>query len=116
MTRRLKELIQHKRLRLGGAQERIRILSIGARRIGTSFEAVAGARLQRRKLRIEYHSRSRFLCDGRYELRGNFESCGQTSIAGRTGLLCNISRVNEPVARNGSETVDTRLEGKDFPG
>lgn len=59
MARRLTELIQHKRLSLGEAGDRIRILSIGVRTIGTSFEAVAGATLQRRKLRIEYHSRSR---------------------------------------------------------
>lgn len=59
ITRRLKELIEHKRLSLGEAEERIRILSIGARPIGTSFEAAASATLQRRKLRIDYHSRSR---------------------------------------------------------
>jgi proteasome accessory factor C len=58
-TRRLDELIEHKRLRLSEAASRIRILSLAARPLGACFHVVASAALQRRKLRIRYHSRSK---------------------------------------------------------
>jgi proteasome accessory factor C len=58
-TRRINQLLAHKRLRLGEAGARIRILSQAARSPGGSFEAVASATLQRRKLRFRYRSRSK---------------------------------------------------------
>jgi proteasome accessory factor C len=58
-TKRLNELLEHKHLRLTAAASRIRLLSLGARPLGTSFEIVASATLQRHKLRIRYHSRTR---------------------------------------------------------
>ena len=56
---RLDELLQHKRLGLGEAGRRIRILGMAARPTGEWFQVVAGGVLQRRRLRIAYHSRSR---------------------------------------------------------
>ncbi len=59
LGRRLEELIQHKRLKLGQVASRIRLLSLAARPLGPEFDIVASATLQRRKLRFRYHSRSR---------------------------------------------------------
>jgi proteasome accessory factor C len=59
VSKRLDELIQHKRLRLGEVASRIRLLSLAARPLGVSFHVAASATLQRRKLRLRYHSRSR---------------------------------------------------------
>jgi proteasome accessory factor C len=59
LAKRLDELIAHKRLQLTEASSRIRILSLGARPLGACFQIVAGATLQRRKLSLKYHSRSR---------------------------------------------------------
>jgi proteasome accessory factor C len=56
---RLNELIEHKRLSLTAVGSRIRLLSLAARSLGISFKTVASATLQRRKLKIRYHSRSR---------------------------------------------------------
>jgi len=58
LTRRLNELTKHQRLNLGEAASRLRFPSIGARLAGNSFEPVASATLQRKKIWIEYHARS----------------------------------------------------------
>lgn len=59
VAKRLDELMTHKRLSLNEAGSRIRILSQAARPTGNSFEVVASATLQRRKLRFQYRSRSK---------------------------------------------------------
>ena len=59
VAKRLDELMAHKRLSLSEAGSRIRILSLAARPTGNSFEIVASATLQRRKLRFQYRSRSK---------------------------------------------------------
>jgi proteasome accessory factor C len=59
LARRLGELTKHQRLNLGEAPSRLRFPSIGARPAGKEFDTVASATLQRRKLWIEYHSRSK---------------------------------------------------------
>ena len=56
---RLDELLQHKRLGLGEAGRRIRILGMAARPTGEWFQIAAGGVLQRRRLSLRYHSRSR---------------------------------------------------------
>lgn len=56
---RLDELLQHKRLGLGEAGRRIRILGMAARPTGEWFQVAAGGVLQRRRLSLRYHSRSR---------------------------------------------------------
>jgi proteasome accessory factor C len=59
LARRLDSLLQHKRLQLSEVGSRIRIVGIGTRSLGESFRNVASATLQRHKLRIRYHSRSK---------------------------------------------------------
>ncbi|MBI2960115.1 MAG: WYL domain-containing transcriptional regulator [Betaproteobacteria bacterium] len=59
LAARLDQLLQHKRLGLGEAGRRIRILAMAARPAGKWFQVAAGGVLQRRQLRIRYHSRSR---------------------------------------------------------
>ena len=59
VAKRLDELMAHKHLSLSEAGSRIRILSLAARPTGDSFEVVASATLQRRKLRFQYRSRSK---------------------------------------------------------
>lgn len=56
---RINQLLAHKRLRLGEASSRVRILSQAARPPGKHFEIAASATLQRRKLRLQYRSRSK---------------------------------------------------------
>ena len=58
-AKRLDELLQHKRLGLGEAGRRIRILGMAARPTGEWFQVAAGGVLQRSRLRLGYHSRSR---------------------------------------------------------
>lgn len=58
LAKRLGDLTKHQRLNLGEAAKRLRFPSIGARPAGRSFDTVASATLQRRKLWIEYHARS----------------------------------------------------------
>jgi proteasome accessory factor C len=58
LTRRIQELLEHKRLGLGEAASRIRILGMAARPAGEWFHVLAGATLQRRKLQLAYHSRN----------------------------------------------------------
>lgn len=59
LARRIAELLQHKRLGLSEAATRIRLLSMAARPTGPWFEVIASATLQRRKLNLQYHGRSR---------------------------------------------------------
>jgi proteasome accessory factor C len=59
LTRRLERLVQHKRLHLEEAGSRIRLVALGARPLGNSFHTVASATLQRNKLWVRYHSRSK---------------------------------------------------------
>jgi len=59
LAKRLDELLQHRHLGLGEAGRRIRILGMAARPLGEWFQMAASGVLQRRRLRIRYHSRSR---------------------------------------------------------
>jgi predicted DNA-binding transcriptional regulator YafY len=59
LSRRISELLEHKRLGLGEAASRIRVLGVASRPAGPCFEALASATLQRRRLRIIYHGRGR---------------------------------------------------------
>ena len=56
---RLDELLQHKRLGLGEVGRRIRLLGMAARPTCDWFQVAAGGVLQRRRLSLRYHSRSR---------------------------------------------------------
>lgn len=59
LTRRVTELLEHKRLGLAEAARRIRVLGMASRPAGQWFHILAGATLQRKQLRIAYHGRSR---------------------------------------------------------
>jgi len=59
ISARIDELIEHKRLSLGEVGTRIRLLTLAARPLGASFQVAAGATLQRHRLRVRYHSRSK---------------------------------------------------------
>jgi proteasome accessory factor C len=59
LSKRFAELLEHKRLGLSEAAHRIRILGMAARTVGESFRVLASATLQRRRLRLKYHSRSK---------------------------------------------------------
>jgi predicted DNA-binding transcriptional regulator YafY len=59
LSRRIDELLQHKRLGLGEAARRIRVLGMASRPAGEWFHVLASATLQRRKVRMAYHGRSR---------------------------------------------------------
>ena len=59
MSSRIAELLAHKRLGLSQAALRIRILGMAARPAGDWFRVIASATLQRRKLRLQYHSRTK---------------------------------------------------------
>jgi proteasome accessory factor C len=59
LSRRVTELLEHKRLGLGEAARRVRVLGMAARPTGEWFSVLASATLQRRKLRIVYHGRER---------------------------------------------------------
>jgi len=56
---RVGELLEHRRLGLSQAAQRLRVLSMSARPAGEHFHTLASATLQRRRLRIAYRSRSR---------------------------------------------------------
>jgi len=58
-SKRIEYLIRHKRLHLGEAGERIRLVGLGSRALGECFNVIASATLQRRKLRFRYHSRGK---------------------------------------------------------
>ena len=57
ITKRLNQLVQHRRLNLGEAAARIRFPGVASRTTGEAFQVAASATLQRRKLWFEYHSR-----------------------------------------------------------
>jgi len=59
LARRVGELLEHKRLGLGEAARRIRVLGMAARPSGAWFGVLASATLQRRRLQLEYHGRER---------------------------------------------------------
>lgn len=59
LSRRIDELLQHKRLGLGEAARRIRVLGMASRPAGKWFHVLASATLQRRRLRMTYHGRER---------------------------------------------------------
>jgi predicted DNA-binding transcriptional regulator YafY len=59
LTKRIDELIRHRRLGLAEAGRRIRLIGIANRRVGASFHVLASATLQRRRVLLRYHSRSR---------------------------------------------------------
>lgn len=59
LSRRIGELLDHRRLGLGEAARRIRILGMAVKPAGGSFLPLAASTLQRRKVRIEYRGRSR---------------------------------------------------------
>lgn len=59
LRQRLDELLQHRRLGLGEAVRRVRVIGATSRTPGEHFKAAASATLQRRKLRIAYHARSK---------------------------------------------------------
>lgn len=59
LGRRIDELIRHRRLCLDEVPRRIRLLGGIGRTSGAAFQAVAGAVLQRQRLKFHYHSRSR---------------------------------------------------------
>jgi predicted DNA-binding transcriptional regulator YafY len=57
ITKRLTQLVQHRRLNLGEAASRMRFPAVASRPAGEAFQVAASATLQRRKLWFEYHSR-----------------------------------------------------------
>jgi predicted DNA-binding transcriptional regulator YafY len=59
LSRRIDGLLAHKRLGLGEAALRIRVLGLASRPAGKWFDVLASATLQRRKVRITYHGRER---------------------------------------------------------
>ncbi len=59
LARRVGELLEHKRLGLGEAARRIRVLGMAARPTGEWFGVLASATLQRRRLHLVYHGRGR---------------------------------------------------------
>ncbi len=59
LTRRITELLGHKRLGLAEATQRIRVLGMAARATGKYFDTAAAATLQRRRLHIAYDGRGR---------------------------------------------------------
>ena len=59
LAKRIDQLLQHRRLGLSEAGRRVRVLGMAARPAGEWFQVAAGGVLQRRRLRIRYHSRSR---------------------------------------------------------
>jgi predicted DNA-binding transcriptional regulator YafY len=58
LRRRIDALVAHKRLGLAEAARRVRVLAIGSRPAGNWFRVLAGATLQRQRLRLSYHARS----------------------------------------------------------
>ena len=59
LSARIEQLLSHRSLGLSEAERRIRILGMASRAVGRWFQAAATATLQRRRLRIEYHSRGK---------------------------------------------------------
>jgi proteasome accessory factor C len=59
LSRRLDQLVADRRLHLGEAGRRIRLLGMAARPMGAYFRVAAAATLQRTRLAIRYHSRGK---------------------------------------------------------
>ena len=59
LHRRVSDLLAHKRVGLTEAAHRIRVLGVASRPVGPTFDVLASATLQRRKLRMVYHGRDR---------------------------------------------------------
>ena len=59
LSRRITELLEHKRLGLTEAARRVRVLGMASRPAGEWFSVLASATLQRRKLHMVYHGRDR---------------------------------------------------------
>lgn len=59
LSQRIEQLITHRHLGLSEAARRIRILGLAQRTINKHFHAIASATLQRHKLELIYHSRSK---------------------------------------------------------
>lgn len=59
LSKRIDELIRHRRLQLGELPRRVRLLGGAGRTPGDAFQAVASAVLERRQISFRYHSRSR---------------------------------------------------------
>jgi predicted DNA-binding transcriptional regulator YafY len=59
LARLIQELLDHRRLGLGEAARRIRILGMASRPSGKYFHALASATLQRKKVLIDYRGRAR---------------------------------------------------------
>ena len=57
LSRRLNGLTQHKRLNLKEAESRLRFPILAARPIGTDFDTVLSATLQRKQVQLHYHAR-----------------------------------------------------------
>ena len=57
LSKRIGDLLQNKRLGMSEATTRIRVLGMAARPTGEWFQTIAGATLQRKKLRLRYHAR-----------------------------------------------------------
>ena len=59
LTKRIDELVARKKLNLTEAAKRLRMPGVAARNVGPAFQIVVSATLQRRKLWMQYHSRTR---------------------------------------------------------
>jgi predicted DNA-binding transcriptional regulator YafY len=59
LSRRVADLLEHKRLGLNEAARRVRVIGMASRPAGECFEVLASATLQRHKLYIVYHGRGR---------------------------------------------------------
>jgi predicted DNA-binding transcriptional regulator YafY len=59
LAHRVTELLEHRRLGLSEAAQRVRVLGMAARPTGEWFSVLASATLQRRKLHLVYHGRGR---------------------------------------------------------
>lgn len=59
LAHRIADLLPHKRLGLAEAARRVRVLGMASRAAGPWFHVLASATLQRHKLRVEYHGRTR---------------------------------------------------------
>jgi predicted DNA-binding transcriptional regulator YafY len=59
LAHRVTELLEHRRLGLSEAAQRVRVLGMASRPTGEWFSVLASATLQRRKLHIVYHGRGR---------------------------------------------------------
>ncbi|MFN0314848.1 MAG: helix-turn-helix transcriptional regulator [Burkholderiales bacterium] len=59
LEKRLQQLLAHRQLNLSEAAQRVKVLSMAARPAGEHFRKLAGATLNRRQIKIIYHSRGK---------------------------------------------------------